>query len=173
VKGPDVLLAAAERLRERVPELFFLLTGPARGYVKQGLDGLGIPHRHLLLPDVESLSQAYHAIDVCLVSSRDEGGPRAVLEALATGVPLVTTRVGQAADLVRHGENGWMVPIEDAEGLAIWTIHVADARSDELERVSRAGRATAEENSYEALVPRWRALLDGFVALGEGFEEWT
>jgi glycosyltransferase involved in cell wall biosynthesis len=173
VKGPDVLLAAAERLRERVPELFFLLTGPARGYVKQGLEGLGIPHRHLLLPDVESLSQAYHAIDVCLVSSRDEGGPRAVLEALATGVPLVTTRVGQAADLVRHGQNGWMVPIEDAEGLAIWTIHVADARSDELERVSRAGRATAEENSYEALVPRWRALLDGFVALGEGFEEWT
>ena len=38
----------------------------------------------------------------------------------------------------------------------------------------RAGRATAEENSYPALRPRWRALLDGFVALGEDVRDrWT
>ena len=36
---------------------------------------------------------------------------------MAVGVPLVTTRVGQAADLVRHGENGWMVDAEDVDGL--------------------------------------------------------
>ena len=59
----------------------------------------------------------YPAIDVCLVASRDEGGPRAVLESMATRVPLVTTRVGQAADLVRSGENGWMVEPEDVDGL--------------------------------------------------------
>ncbi|MEX2612994.1 MAG: glycosyltransferase, partial [Gaiellaceae bacterium] len=109
IKGPDVLLETAERLRELVPELTLLLTGPSRGYVKAGLERLGIPYRHVLLPDVDAVAQAYEAIDVCLVTSRDEGGPRAVLEAMATGVPLVTTKVGQAADLVRHGENGWMV----------------------------------------------------------------
>ena len=116
IKGPDVLLAVAERLRERVPELAFLVTGPARGYVRAGLERLGIPHRHVLLPDVDAVAQAYDAIDVCLVTSRDEGGPRAVLEAMATGVPLVTTRVGQAVDLVRHGENGWLVEVEDVDG---------------------------------------------------------
>ena len=49
------------------------------------------------------------------VSARasDEGGPRAALEAMATGVPLVSTRVGQAADLVRHGENGWLADVDD------------------------------------------------------------
>jgi glycosyltransferase involved in cell wall biosynthesis len=109
----------------------------------------------------------YHAIDLCLVTSRDEGGPRAALEAMATGVPLVTTRVGQAADLVRHGENGWVVEVEDVEGLVLWAVHVADARPDELEGVLRAGRETAEATSYEALRPRWQALLRDFVAMPE------
>lgn len=167
IKGPDVLLAAAEHLRERVPELMFLLTGPSRGYVRAGLERLGIPYRHVLLREVDAVARAYEAIDVCLVTSRDEGGPRAVLEAMATGVPLVTTRVGQGIDLVRHGENGWMVDVEDVDGIITSTVHVAQAPADVLDRVRRAGRATAEENSYEALRPRWRALLGGFVAMPE------
>ena len=93
IKGPDVLLAAAQLLRERIPELAFLLTGPGRGYVRQGLERLEVPYTHVLLPDVDAVAHAYHAIDVCVVASRDEGGPRAVLEAMATGIPLVTTRV--------------------------------------------------------------------------------
>jgi glycosyltransferase involved in cell wall biosynthesis len=165
IKGPDVLLAVAERVARQVPELHVLLTGPARGYVRAGLERLGIPYRHAFLPDVEALAEVYPAIDVCLVASRDEGGPRAVLESMATHVPLVTTRVGQAADLVRHGENGWMVEPEDADGLAAWTLHVARATDAELEPVLAAGRATAEDNSYDALRPRWRALLDGFVTM--------
>lgn len=170
IKGPDVLVAVAERLRERIPEVVFLLTGPSRGYVRAGLERVGVRYRHVLLPDVDAVAQAYAAIDVCLVTSRDEGGPRAVLEAMATGVPLVTTRVGQGADLVRHGENGWMVDVEDVEGIAMWAVHVADAPATELERILREGRTTAEENSYEALRPRWRGLLQGFVALPEPSE---
>ena len=167
IKGPDVLLATVERLRERIPELLVVVTGPSRGYVKAGLERLGVPYRHLLLPDVDAVADVYRAIDVCLVTSRDEGGPRAVLEAMATGVPLVTTRVGQGADLVQHGENGWIVEVEDVDGLLLWVMHVADARPSELERVLRAGRATAEASSYDALRPSWRALLHGFVALPE------
>jgi glycosyltransferase involved in cell wall biosynthesis len=154
IKGPDVLLAMLERLREPVPELFVLLTGPARGYVRAGLERLRIPYRHALLPDIDSLAQAYDAIDLCVVTSRDEGGPRAVLESMATGVPVVSTRVGQGADLVRNGENGWLV---DAAA------HAAGASAEELERVRRAGRETAERNSYDALRPRWRELFEGFV----------
>ena len=164
IKGPDVLLAAAERLRDRIPELAFLLTGPARGYVVAGLERLEIPYRHALLPGVDAVAQAYEAIDVCLVTSRDEGGPRAVLEAMATGVPLVTTRVGQATDLVRHDENGWMVEVEDVDGLVELTAWVAAAPASELDAVLRAGRATAEGSSYDSLRPRWRELLRGFVA---------
>jgi glycosyltransferase involved in cell wall biosynthesis len=165
IKGPDVLLDVAGRLRERVSELVFLLTGPSRGYVRAGLERLGVPSRHVLLPDVDAVAQAYEAIDVCIVTSRDEGGPRAVLEAMATGVPLVTTRVGQAIDLVRHEENGWMVEIEEVDGLVDWAAHVATATANELEGVLQAGFATAAANSYGALRPRWRELFRGFVAM--------
>lgn len=165
IKGPDVLLRVAEQLKDRIPELHFVLTGPARGYVKAGLDRLGVPFSHFLLPDVDAVARVYEAIDVCLVSSRDEGGPRAVLEAMATGVPLVTTRVGQAPELVQHGENGWLVEIEDVERLVESTAGVANAPEADLQRVVAAGRATAEENSYEALRERWRRLLEGFVAM--------
>jgi glycosyltransferase involved in cell wall biosynthesis len=165
IKGPDVLLAAVKRLRERVPELVVLLTGPARGYVRAGLERLGIPHRHVLLPGVDAVARAYEAIDLCLVTSRDEGGPRAVLESMATGVPIVSTRVGQAADLVRDGENGWLVEVEDVDAVVEAAAHVAEAGDEELARVRTAGRATAEQNSYVALRPRWRDLLAGFVEL--------
>jgi glycosyltransferase involved in cell wall biosynthesis len=165
IKGPDVLLAVAERLRQRVPELMFLLTGPARGYVIEGLERLGVPHRHVLLPDVDVVPQAYAAIDACVVTSRDEGGPRSVLEAMATGVPLVTTRAGQAIDLVSDGENGWLVDVDDVEGLVERTAQVAAAPDTELRTVLEAGRATAEANSYDALRPRWQGLFHGFVAM--------
>jgi glycosyltransferase involved in cell wall biosynthesis len=165
IKGPDVLVAAAERLRDAVPELWFLLTGPSRGYVMAGLERAGIPYRHRLLPSLEAVARAYEAIDLCIVASRDEGGPRAVLESMAIGVPLVTTRVGQAADLVRHGENGWMVEVEDVDGIVAWARHVAEAPRDTVDRVLLAGHRTAEENSYEALRPRWRSLLEGLVTV--------
>lgn len=165
IKGPDVLLRTLEQVAARVPELVVLLTGPARGYVRTGLERLGIPHRHVLLPDVDSVARAYDAVDVCLVTSRDEGGPRAVLESMATGVPLVSTRVGQGADLVRDGENGWLVDVEDVDGLVELTVRVADAAEADLEEIRREGRRTAEENSYRALAPRWLDLFRGFVEL--------
>ena len=164
IKGPDVLLAAAEQLRERIPDLWFLLTGPSRGFVSTGLERLGIPYRHSFLPRPEAVVAAYHASDVYIVASREEGGPKAVLESMATGVPVVTTRVGQATDLVRHGVDGFMADVEDADAIASWSAHVAEAPADELERMRAAAAETARANSYEALRPCWRRLLEGFVS---------
>ena len=164
IKGPDVLLAAAERLRERIPGLWFLLTGPSRGYVRAGLERLGIPYRHRFLPGTEAVVAAYHAIDLCIVASREEGGPKAVLESMATGTPLVTTRVGQATDLVRHGVDGFMVDVEDADAIASWSAHVAEAPAEELERMRAAAVETVRENSDSGLRPRWRKLLEGCVS---------
>src|SRR4051794_11876680 len=92
IKGPDALIQVLGMLRDRIPELYVLLTGLARGYVRQELDRIGVPHRHLLLPSRGQLARAYHALDVYVVTSRQEGGPKAVLESMATGVPLVATR---------------------------------------------------------------------------------
>jgi len=167
IKGPDVLLGVAEQLARTVPELVVLLTGPARGFVAAGLARLGVAHTRVELPDLDAVARAYRAIDLCLVTSRDEGGPKAVLEAMATGVPLVTTRVGQAADLVRDGENGWLCEVEDVGALADAAAKVARTSAAELEPVLAAAHETATACSWEALRPCWRELFDGFVAMGD------
>jgi glycosyltransferase involved in cell wall biosynthesis len=165
IKGPDVLLEAIALVRHRIPDLWLLLTAPARGYVKNGLDRLGVPYRHVVLDSLDAVAEAYRALDVCLVTSRDEGGPKAVLESMATGVPLVTTRVGQAGDLVDHRTNGYIVDVGDAEGIADCVAHVVSAPTDEVRGLVRAGRATAEQCSYPALAPLWRELFTGFVTM--------
>lgn len=162
VKGPDVFLSVIEQLRREVPDLFVLLSGPARGYVKAGLRELGVPFAHHYLHDPRALAPLYHAIDLYVVSSRQEGGPKAVLESMSAGVPVVTTRVGQAMDLVEHGRNGWMVDVEDAAGLARWGREVLNNGAPGA--VLAAARRTALANTYDAQLPLWRAFFSGFVA---------
>ncbi len=165
MKGPDVLVDTVDRMRVAVPELHVLLTGPARGYVLRELDRLGVPSVHVSASSRDELARAYHALDVYVVSSRQEGGPKAVLESMAAGIPLVSTRVGQAQEIVRHGVDGWLVDVEDAEALAHVAAGVRDGAPDGMRA---AGRATAEEHALGRLDGRWAELLDGFVARDDG-----
>jgi len=115
VKGPDLFLEAVDKLAQDFP-IFVLLTGPARGYVKNGLDERNIPYAHHYLADYLDIVSAYHALDLYLMTSREEGGPKAVLESAATGVPLVSSRVGMAPDVVEDGRTGFLVDVGDTEG---------------------------------------------------------
>jgi glycosyltransferase involved in cell wall biosynthesis len=160
IKGPDVLVSALRRVQTSIPDLRVLLTGPARGYVRHELDRAGIPYEHALAGSRAELAAAYHAVDVCVVPARQEGGPKAVLESMAAGVPLVTTRVGQATELVEDGANGWLVDVEDADGLAE---RMTEIQARKAARVLERARATAERYALERLDPLWGELLDGFV----------
>jgi glycosyltransferase involved in cell wall biosynthesis len=163
LKGPDTFVAVVERLREVIPEIFVLLTGPARGYVRRELDRLGIPYRHVLLGSRDELTRTYGSVDVCLVCSRQEGGPKAVLEAMASGMPLVSTRVGQATELVTDGKNGLLTDVDDIDALVAAVVRVHDDPALRA-RLRRAGRATAEAHAEERLDPLWAELLEGFVS---------
>jgi glycosyltransferase involved in cell wall biosynthesis len=162
VKGPDVFVTTLARLRETIPELFVLLTGPARGYVRRELERIGVPYEHVLLTSRDELASAYHALDVYLVTSRQEGGPKASFEALAAGVPLVTTRVGQAQELLADDVDALFADVDDVEALAA-AVHRVYEDVTLAARLRTAGRTKAEAFSEERLDPRWSELLSGFV----------
>ena len=166
VKGPDTFVETVARLRGSISELFVLLTGPARGYVRAEVERLRVPYRHVVLASRDELARAYHALDVQVVASRQEGGPKAVLEAMATGVPLVTTRVGQAPELVVDGENGLLADVDDVDALTacVERVHDDPALAAQLRT---AGRPTAETFADERLDGLWAKLLDGFVRRDE------
>jgi glycosyltransferase involved in cell wall biosynthesis len=162
IKGPDVLVEACRRLR-RAGDVHVLLSGPARGYVRRELGAAGIPFTHVRLAHYRDMTSLYHATDVTLVTSREEGGPKAVLESMAAGVPLVTTRVGQAADLVRPAHNALMVDVGDVDALVDAVLAVRSMDEGRRSALVAEARKTAEAESYEAQLPRWRAFMKGFV----------
>ena len=162
VKGPDTFGAALERAAAEIPELHVLLTGPARGYVRGELEQRGIAYRHTLAQSRSELAAAYHALDAYVVASRQEGGPKGVLESLAAGVPLVSTRVGQAPRIVRDEANGLLVEVDDVEAIAAAVLRLHDD-SGLRESFRSPGRTTAEQHAYERLDPAWAQLLEGFV----------
>ena len=151
VKGPDVLVAALERVAAEIPELHVLLTGPARGYVRGELERRGIAYRHTVAQSRSELATAYHALDAYVVASRQEGGPKGVLESLAAGVPLVSTRVGQAPSIVRDGETGLLVDVDDVEAIA--ARGRASPRRLRLARVVPCGR-THDRRAVRVRAPR-------------------
>ena len=128
IKGPDVFLEVVTRLARR-RRVFVLLTGPARGYVKRRLEKAGIPYQHEFLARYDELAAWYHCLDLYIVASREEGGPKAVLESMAAGVPLISTRVGMAPEVVADGVNGLLADVEDATALATAAARVIDDRN--------------------------------------------
>lgn len=146
IKGPDVFVEAVRSLAERMP-VFVLLTGPARGYVRLGLERHGIPYRHDFLCDYRDMVRYYHALDLYLVTSREEGGPMALMESMATHVPVVSTKVGQAEDLISDNAANGLVEVNDVEGMC--------------ERASALLTATPEERTAGALKAR-ETVVQGF-----------
>jgi glycosyltransferase involved in cell wall biosynthesis len=161
IKGPDVLLETLTSLRGSVPNLMVLLSGPARGYVRKGLDRARIPYVHARAGAYGEMPALYHALDAYLVTSRQEGGPKAILESMASGVPVVSTRVGQAPGLIRHGENGWLAEVGDVEAIAAFARLAIDGPLPDSLR--QRARETAEAHTYRAQVPAWRDFFSGIL----------
>jgi glycosyltransferase involved in cell wall biosynthesis len=79
---------------------------------------LGLSTRVHFLGWRSDLETILNELDVVVCSSRNEGTPVALIEAMAAGVPVLSTEVGGVADLVTHGETGWLVPPGDPAAMA-------------------------------------------------------
>lgn len=105
IKGPDILVGTLGQLKKRIPNLHVLLSGPARGYVKRKLKQMGISYTHILCDNLYQVAELFHALDVYFIPSRQEGGPKGLLESMASGIPVVSTNVGQVPELAVNGES--------------------------------------------------------------------
>ncbi|MFC1907127.1 glycosyltransferase family 4 protein [Chloroflexota bacterium] len=125
VKGPDIFIEVIDNIKSDY-DIFVLLTGPARGYVKKELARIGVPYKHFFIKDYLAIPKYYNALDLYLVTSRAEGGPKAIAEAIAAGIPLVSTKVGMAPDIVKDDYNGLLAEIEDVEALSEQTRRIIE-----------------------------------------------
>lgn len=92
--------------------------GPARQACQALLDAAGVAHLAWLPGERHDIDAAMQAFDVFVLPSKNEGVSNTILEALASGLPVVATAVGGNVELVEQGVNGALVAPGDAEGLA-------------------------------------------------------
>ncbi len=98
--------------------------------------------------------------DAFVLSSAWEGMPNTVMEAMAAGVPVVTTDVGGVRELIQHGHSGFIVPPRDSEALAAQMLALMAAGFEDRRRVAEAGRSwVLDRFELGRVVDQWEALL--------------
>lgn len=119
-KHQDLLFKAISILKSKIPCLRLLLagTGELRGVYEQQVERLGIVDHVFFLGYRSDVINLMNLSDVCVSSSRQEGLPVNILEAMATGLPLVVTDCRGNRDLIRDGVNGFVVGLEDENSFA-------------------------------------------------------
>ena len=93
-KGPDMFVKIVEDMYKNNKKIIVLLTGWRRSYVTNELDKLNIPYVYNELVNLETLNELYNCLDLYIVSSRVEGGPRSIMECGITKTPIISTDVG-------------------------------------------------------------------------------
>lgn len=169
IKAHEVFLAMAVRVRHAYPTAVFLIVGDGelRVALEQRAGELGLTGAVRFLGWRADIDRLYADIDVVALTSRNEGSPVALIEALAAGAPVVSTEVGGVADVVQHGVTGLLAPMDDDAELAR---HVVTLLGDRTlgQRMGQRGRAIVAatygadrlvadiEGLYEALLTEKR-----------------
>jgi glycosyltransferase involved in cell wall biosynthesis len=117
VKGPDVFLEALAELTDLSWSASIVGDGSERRRLERMCSRLRLGRRVTFHGQVDDAAGRLHAFDTVVLSSRSEGTPMVLLEAIAAGVPVVTTAVGGVPDVIGPGE-GLLVPPERPTALA-------------------------------------------------------
>ncbi len=148
VKRTDDILVAFKRLRDSGVDAVLCLVGdgPDRPELERRAHELGVIRDTVFLGYQEDVAPFYSAFDALILPSSNEGTPVSAIEALAAGRPVVATRVGGVPDVVRDGEDGFLVDAGDTDELA-----------DRLEQLARdpALRERMGEQGRERVLPRY------------------
>ena len=161
-KNHELFLRAAARVRQQVPAARFLVVGdgPRRGELEELARSLGIAEAVSFLRTRSDIPQLLGLSDVLALSSHMEANPVSILEALASGKPVVSTRVGSIPESVTDGEQGYLVPPGDEAALADRLSRLL-AAPDDAKRMGASGR--------ERVVAQWslERMVDGYQDLIE------
>jgi glycosyltransferase involved in cell wall biosynthesis len=145
-KAPLVFVRMAAEVADESPDAWFVMVGDGelRSAAEALARELGVAERMVFSgwwDDVPGLLAATH---VSVLSSRHEGLPRAVVESLAAGVPVVATAVDGTVEVVRDGVNGFLVEPDDHRALARGVLTLLREPAQRRRMCEAAGEGLAE-----------------------------
>ena len=164
----DLFLEALALARRAEPALAGVIAGAdcgAKAALQERANVLGLrPPDLIFLGECDRVPALLTRAGLLVLSSEYEGFPNVILEAMAARLPALTTPAGDARLIVQHGETGYVVEHEDAQGMADFMVRLAQSPSLRL-NFGRAGRKRVEqEYNYESLSDRLRLVFRGFAS---------
>ncbi|MEI7703975.1 MAG: glycosyltransferase [Deltaproteobacteria bacterium] len=164
-KDHSTLLRALHAALPSAPSLRLVVVGdgPERPAIESLAAELGVASRVVLLGSRSDVSDLLPGMDLFTLSSRNEGLPLALLEALAAGVPAITTAVGEMPRVLSGG-GGYTVPAGDPGALSQALVRAA-LEPEWRQEVGRAGRAMVHatysmDSMADAYAARYHAMID-------------
>jgi len=157
------MLELAPALRERV-RLVMVGEGPLRAQSQAILGEAGAGALAWLPGERADVADIMRGLNCFALPSLSEGISNSILEAMASGLPVVATRVGGNAELVDHGRTGEVVPSDDVQALALALVRMATDPA-RAAAIGRAGRAEVERRfSLRAMVAAYQGLYSRELA---------
>ena len=149
---------------DAAPHLVVVGDGERREELQRLASSLHLASRIHFLGWRNDLEAILGELDVVICCSRNEGTPLALIEAMAAGVPVLSTDVGGVGDVVVHGETGWLVPPGDPAALA-QAVRDLMAAPALRARLAAAGHTVAlERHGVEELIRRTEKLYTAVMA---------
>ena len=110
-KGPDIFLNIVKEFNSLHKNIVVVLTGTRRNYLINELEKNNIKYKYFDMISLEEMNKLYNCLDLYIVASRCEGGPRSVFECGLTKTPIISTDVGIASELLNnksiYNVNNW------------------------------------------------------------------
>lgn len=140
-KRLDVWLEQAAIIKKTFPLAHFILVGdgPLESMVLEKIEEFGLRECVHLPGRLEDVRPWLATMDIFMVSSEFEGLPIALLEAMSMGLPVVSTDAGGIKEVIRHKENGWLVPVDKVGQISEGVIQLL-RNSDKVKQLGKAGR---------------------------------
>jgi|SRR5687768_4301256 len=170
-KSPSDFVQVAEIVHRFKSDAHFIWIGdgPLEENVRDLSSSLQLESAIHWLGQRSDVHELLHLFDCLLLTSRWEGFPLVILEAMAAGVPVVATDILGTRELIEHGVNGWLAPVRDAESLAGLVLNLL-ADPIKADAFRQAGRARIE-NEFNR--PRMLATIQSLydeVAMGMTYD---
>jgi len=139
-KGLDVFVEAMALLNDREAVAVVIGDGPELNVASAKAEACGLTHRIRWLGAQSNAARLFAGLDLLVLSSRTEGTPMTVLEAIDARVPVVATAVGGVPDLLGN-DAGWLVPSESPARLAVAIDEALRDRDGATRRADRAAQS--------------------------------
>ncbi len=153
------------RVREKIPcKLLMVGDGPDRYAVEERCRALGLCEDVVMLGKLRSTKEILSGCDLFLLPSESESFGLAALEAMAAGVPVISTNTGGLPEVNKHGYTGYTSNVGDVDDIANNAISILGDRANHRMFKEQA-KETAREYDLANILPKYEALYERMLVL--------